>query len=92
MPKTGTNEPVERARYTAGRRERVLWAQRVEGRVCLTDAPPPGQRGRCYLVEDDLTVMDELDGIVADYLAQAQKRNGIPARVLWLAASEGGDS
>jgi hypothetical protein len=82
-PKNGTNDPVERGRYTAGGRERILWAQRVEGRVCLTDAPPAGQRGRCYIVEDDLTVMDELDAIVADYLAQAAKHNGIPAHVLW---------
>jgi len=85
-PKNGTNEPVERGRYTVSGRERVLWAQRVEGRVCLTDAPPAGQRDRCYIVEDDLTVMEELDAIVADYLAQANKRRGIPARVLWLAS------
>jgi len=84
--KTGTNEPVERARYVAAGRERVLWAQRVEGRVCLTDGPPAGQRGRCFVVEDDLTLLDELDAIVADYLAQAAKHNGIPARVLWLAS------
>ena len=85
-PKNRTNEPVERGRYSVDGRERVLWAQRVEGRVCLTDAPPAGQRGRCHIVEDDLTVMDELDAIVADYLAQAEKHNGIPALALWLAS------
>jgi len=85
-PKDGTNDPVERGRYTATGRERVLWAQRVAGRVCLTDAPPAGQRGHCYIVEDDLTVMDELDAIVADYLMQAKKHRGIPGRVLWLAS------
>lgn len=84
--KTGTNDPVERGRYTVDGRERVLWAQRVEGTVCLTDAPPEGQRGRPYLIEDDLTSIAELDAIVADYLAQAQKHRGIPARVLWLAS------
>lgn len=84
VSKTGTNDPVERARYTVGGRERVLWAQLVQGRVCLTDAPPEGQSGRPYLIEDDLAVMDELNAIVADYLAPAKKHRGIPARVLWL--------
>lgn len=84
--KTGTNDPVERGRYTVGGHERVLWAERVQGRVCLTDAPPEGQRGRPHLIEDDLTLMDELDAIVADYLAQAEKHRDIPARVLWLAS------
>lgn len=81
--KAGTNDPVERGRYTVGDNERVLWAQRVEGRVCLTDGPPAGQRGRCFIVEDNLTVMDELDAIVIDYLGQATKYGGIPARILW---------
>lgn len=84
--KTGTNDPVERGRYTVDGRERVLWAQRVQGTVCLTDAPPDGQRGRPYLIEDDLTSLMELDAIVADYLDQAQKHRAIPARVLWLAS------
>jgi hypothetical protein len=85
-PKNGTNEPVERGRYTVGGQERVLWAQRVEGTVCLTDAPPEGQRGRPYLIEDDLTSIAELDAIVADYLSQAQKHSGTPAQILWLAS------
>jgi hypothetical protein len=81
--KTGTNDPVERGRYTVSGDERVVWLQRVEGRVCLTDGPPEGLRGPCFAVEDNLTVMAELDAIVVDYLAQARARGGIPARVLW---------
>lgn len=80
--KDGTNEPVERGRYAVGGRDRVLWVQRVEGRVCLTDAPPEGQRGHCYMVDDDLTGMARLDALVAAYLQMAAALGRIPARAL----------
>ena len=76
---TSTNDPVERGRYTVDGVERVVWLQRVEGRVCLTDGPPEGLRGPCYALEDNLTAMAELDAIVVDYLAQARALGRIPA-------------
>lgn len=85
--KAGTNEPVVQGRYRTTRGvERVVWGQRVEGVVCLTDAPASG-RGRCLPIEDGLSSRAELDAIVADYLHQAARHGGIPAQVLWGAGS-----
>lgn len=78
LDKTGTNEPVEQARYrTAEGLERIVYAQRVEGHVCLTDAPALTP-GRCYLIEDHLHSRDELNAIVDDYLRQAELHERIP--------------
>ena len=46
--------------------------------VRLTDEPADGD-GRRYIIERELTVMAELDAIVADYLEQAATWNVIPA-------------
>jgi hypothetical protein len=82
VDKTGTNEPVALATYsTADGVERAIFLQRVEGQVCLTDAPASG-RGRCRLIEDQLTSNDELVAIATDYLHQAEQRGGTPAGVL----------
>jgi hypothetical protein len=73
-----TNERVELARYTVGTSERVIYGQRVLGVVRLVDHPASG-RGRRYVIERELTVMAELDAIVADYLQQASIWDAIPA-------------
>ena len=73
-----TNERVELARYTVGADERVIYGQRVLGVVRLVDHPANGH-GRCYLIERELTVMAELEAIVADYLKQAAIWDEIPA-------------
>jgi hypothetical protein len=73
-----TNEPVELARYTVSAGERVIYGQRVLGVVRLADHPADG-RGRRYLIERELTVMAELEAIVADYLEQAAIWDAIPA-------------
>jgi hypothetical protein len=60
---------VELARYTIPAGERVLYGQRVDGVVRVTDNPANG-RGRAYLIEREL----ERDGnaalhaLVADYV------------------------
>jgi hypothetical protein len=75
--RTGTR--TELARYTVAAGERILYAQRVDGVVRVTDNPASGQ-GRAYLVERKL----ELDGnaalwaLVGDYIVQAQCLNAIP--------------
>jgi hypothetical protein len=73
-----TNEPVEIGRYSIASGERVIQGQRVLGVVRLIDIPATGD-GRRYLIERELTVMAELDAIVADYLEQAARWHAIPA-------------
>ena len=76
--KQGTNDRVELARYTISAGERVIYGQRVLGVVRLVDHPARG-RGRRYVIERELTVMAELEAIVADYLEQATSWDTIPA-------------
>jgi hypothetical protein len=72
------NERVELARYTITAGERVVYGQRVLGVVRLVDLPADGH-GRRYVIERELTVMAELEAIVADYLDQAAAWDAIPA-------------
>jgi hypothetical protein len=73
-----TNERVELARCTISTGERVIYGQRVLGVVRLVDHPADGH-GRRYIIERELTVMAELEAIVADYLQQALTWDAIPA-------------
>ena len=82
---------TELARYTVAGAERVLYGQRVDGVVRVTDRPAqPG--GRSYLVERELERDGNgaLDALVVDYLAQAQKLATVPMSVAplesWLEA------
>ena len=74
---TSVGEGVELAQYTAAGRKRVLYGQRIDGIVRVTDRPAAGT-GRCYLVERELHRKDELDALIADYLHQAHDLNGVP--------------
>jgi hypothetical protein len=67
---------TELARYTVAEGLRIVYGQRIDGVVRVTDRPA-GNGGRAYLVERDLKSKDELDALVADYLAEA-KRTGAP--------------
>ena len=73
-----TNPRVELARYTITAGERVIYGQRILGVVRLVDEPATGD-GRRYLIERELTVMAELEALVADYLDQATTWGVIPA-------------
>jgi hypothetical protein len=73
-----TGERVELGRYTLAAGERVIQGQRVLGVVRLIDIPATGD-GRRYVIERELTVMAELEAIVADYLDQAARWHTIPA-------------
>jgi hypothetical protein len=74
-----TGVRTELARYTVPDGERILYGQRVDGVVRITDNPASG-RGRAYLVERQL----ELDGnaalwaLIEDYIAQSVVLNAIP--------------
>ena len=78
-----TNPPRELARYHISAGERIVVGQRVLGVVRLTDVPADG-RGRRYLIERGLTAMAELEAIVTDYLAQAQRWDAVPVEPCWL--------
>jgi len=75
-------ERVELARYTIASGERVLYGQRIDGVVRITDHPAT-EGGRCYLVERELEqeglgAHAALQALVADYLAQARLLDEIP--------------
>lgn len=70
---------VELGRYRIPAGERVLYGQRVNGGVRITDVPATGG-GRAYLVERELEKdgYDALKALVADYVAQAERHAAIP--------------
>ena len=68
---------TELARYRVPQGERIIFGQRIDGVVRVTDRPA-GKGGRAYLVERGLETKAELDALVADYVAQAEKLNAPP--------------
>jgi len=80
-------ERVELARYTvSGAGERMLYGQRVNGVVRITDVPAHNG-GRAYLVERELEQdgYAALNALVADYLNQAELHDEIPIAISPLA-------
>lgn len=78
-----TGHRVELARYTTtDGGERVLYGQRVDGVVRVTDVPALG-RGRAYLVERGLEHdgYDALKALVADYVEQGEVLAAVPMTV-----------
>ena len=71
-PRTG--ERVELGRYEITAGPRILFGQRVDGVVRVTDKPATG-RGRSFLVERGLTSNAELEAIVADYVSESERRD-----------------
>lgn len=76
-----TGDTVELGRYRTPHSERIVIGQRILGVVRVTDVPAAG-RGRRYLVDRELIAKTELDGLVADYLDQAQRYGDCPMRHL----------
>jgi hypothetical protein len=71
---------TELARYTVTEGERILYGQRIDGIVRVTDRPAH-QGGRAYLVECGLETRSELDALIADYLQQAAKLDSPPLAI-----------
>jgi hypothetical protein len=69
---------VELGRYNISSGERVLYGQRVNGVVRITDNP--GADGRAYLVDRGLEEdgYAALQALVADYLDQARELDDVP--------------
>src|SRR5919198_4243000 len=78
-----TNPPRELARYRISAGERIVIGQRVLGVVRLTDVPADGH-GRRYLIERGLTAMAELEAVIVDYVAQAERWDAVPVEPCWL--------
>lgn len=77
QPRIG--ERTELGRYTVGAGERVIYGQRINGRVRITDRPASGA-GRSYLIERELKVngYSALKTLVSEYIEQAQSFDAIP--------------
>jgi len=73
---------VELARYRIPAGERVLYGQRINGVVRVTDNPASG-RGRAYLIERELEHDGNaaLQALVHDYVEQAERHGEIPMHV-----------
>lgn len=77
-----TGVRVELARYTVSAGERVVYGQRVDGVVRVTDVPARAG-GRAYLVERELEqdgshANAALQALIADYLRQARWLDAVP--------------
>jgi hypothetical protein len=72
-------EQVALARYEFTGGERVLYGQRVNGVVRVTDRPARGPE-RSYLVECDVEPdgFPALEALIVDYTCQAARRDDIP--------------
>jgi hypothetical protein len=72
-------ERTELARYGVSSGERVLYGQRINGGVRITDRPAAGD-GRSYLVERELEQdgYSALKALVADYIEQAARLDAVP--------------
>jgi hypothetical protein len=74
-----TGERTELARYSVSGGERVLYGQRINGTVRITDRPAAGD-GRSFLVERELEQdgYSALKALIADYIEQAHTLDAIP--------------
>jgi hypothetical protein len=69
--------------YQCDEGPRQLVAQRVNGKVALSDVPA-GDHGKVYLIERHLACKAELEGLVADYLALSAQLDRPPLRSDWV--------
>jgi hypothetical protein len=80
-PQQAAGEPFELGRYeTKAGEKRALYGIRVDGKPRIIDAAAEG-RGRIYTVEEDLCEKGgagEVNGLVANYIAEAQQLGRIP--------------
>jgi hypothetical protein len=72
-------DQVQLARYKITGGERILYGQRIDGVVRVTDRPANGL-GRSYLVEYGLEGdgYSAFEALLADYIRQARKHDEIP--------------
>ena len=75
----GVGERTELARYRVSAGERVIYGQRVNGCVRITDCPSSGV-GRSFLIERELERdgLSALKALVVDYAEQALELDDVP--------------
>lgn len=87
MTAQATNPPVELGRYTAAGQQRIVRGQRILGVVRVSDVPADDGNERRYVIERELATHAEVQALVADYLAEAERWDQIPATVCVLDAT-----
>jgi hypothetical protein len=80
-PTTGV--PQVRGNYDCDEGPRQLVAQRINGRIALSDVPASDQ-GKVYLIERHVPSMADLKGLEVDYLALAARLGRPPLRSDWI--------
>ena len=83
-PVPNVGKRTELALYNTPASQRVLYGQRIDGVVRVTNRPvgTASESDRAYVVERGLRKKDELDALVADYLAEADQLGAIPLSLL----------
>lgn len=81
--RAATGEPRVLATYECDEGTRELVAQRINGKVALSDVPA-GDAGKVYLVERHISCMEELNGIAADYTKLAGELGRPPMQRDWI--------
>ncbi len=77
MSTAGTRHELARYQLPTGT-ERALIAQRINGRVAITDTPTNDEEGRVYLVERHIESVAAMRALAAEYVADSLQR-GEPA-------------
>ena len=81
MSTAGTRHELARYQLPDGT-TRALVAQRIDGRVAITDLPTEeSETGRVYLVERAIESQAAMRGLVHAYLEDAQRRGEPPVLV-----------
>jgi hypothetical protein len=75
--------PQVRGNYDCDEGPRQLVAQRINGRVALSDVPA-SDHGKVYLIERHVPSRADLKGLEADYLALAARLGRPPLRSDWI--------
>jgi hypothetical protein len=84
VPATVTaGRAVVLATYRCDEGVRELVAQRINGRVALSDIPADGE-GKVYLIERHLAYQAELKGIISDYTKLGERLGRPPLRGDWI--------
>jgi hypothetical protein len=75
-----TGSRKELARYTISSGERIVYGQRINGSVRITDSPATAGAGRSYVIEAAIEVdgNDAMKALVADYATQARNLDAVP--------------
>lgn len=75
---TAAGPQRELARYRLPEGIRAVVAQRIDGRVALSDVPIADESGRVYLIERHVASQAEMAGLVDAYVQHSQQA-GCPA-------------